>query len=183
MYPHLFSEISIQGLTLKNRITMAPLYLGYAGQGGTVGEMLLEHYRLMAQSGVAMVVVENATVDHPAGSGSNRTLRADTDDNLDGLKRLAAEPSNRRGALACLQINHAGRFAHATDQPVAPSAVNTFGRMPTGPWRKGDRPHHRQVCRRRGPGQNRRIRHGGTARRHRLPAGPVSLPADQSTHG
>ncbi len=44
----------------------------------------------MAQSGVAMVVVENATVDHPTGSGSNRTLRTDTDDNLDGLTQLAA---------------------------------------------------------------------------------------------
>ena len=89
MYPHLFSEISIQGLTLKNRLIMAPLYLGYAGEGGTVSKMLVAHYRLMAQSGVAMVVVENATVDHPHGSGSNRTLRADTDDNLDGLKQLA----------------------------------------------------------------------------------------------
>jgi 2,4-dienoyl-CoA reductase (NADPH2) len=129
MYPHLFSTITIQGLTLKNRITMAPLYLGYAGEGGTVGEMVLEHYRLMAKSGAALIVVENATVDHPAGSGSTRTLRADTDDNLDGLKRLAGT-IKEQGALACLQINHAGRFAHATDQPVAPSAVNTFGRMP-----------------------------------------------------
>ena len=39
---------------------MAPTYLGYAGQGGTISNLLLEHYRLMAQSGVAMVVVENA---------------------------------------------------------------------------------------------------------------------------
>ncbi|MCB2148922.1 MAG: NADH:flavin oxidoreductase [Deltaproteobacteria bacterium] len=129
MYPNLFSPITVQGLTLKNRITMAPLYLGYAGQGGTVSEMLLDHYRLMAQSGAAMVVVENATVDHPSGSGSNRTLRADTDDNLDGLKHLAAA-IKQEGALACLQINHAGRFAHATDRPVAPSAVKTFGRVP-----------------------------------------------------
>ncbi|BBO69688.1 hypothetical protein DSCA_36180 [Desulfosarcina alkanivorans] len=129
MHPHLFSRITIQGLALKNRITMAPLYLGYAGEGGTVSQMLLAHYRLMARSGVAMVVVENATVDHPTGSGSNRTLRADTDDNLDGLKQLA-DTIKQAGALACLQINHAGRFAHATDRPVAPSAVNTFGRMP-----------------------------------------------------
>ena len=129
MHPQLFSEITIQGLTLKNRLTMAPLYLGYAGQGGTVSGMLLEHYRLMAQSGVAMVVVENATVDHPTGSDSNRTLRVDTDDNLSGLKRLAGA-IKQAGSLACLQINHAGRFAHATDQPVAPSAVNTFGCMP-----------------------------------------------------
>ena len=60
MYAHLFSEITIQTLTLKNRLTMAPLYLGYAGEGGTVSKMLLAHYRLMAKSGVAMVVVENA---------------------------------------------------------------------------------------------------------------------------
>jgi 2,4-dienoyl-CoA reductase (NADPH2) len=129
MYENLFSEIAVGGLTLKNRLTMAPLYLGYAGEGGSVGDMLLEHYRLMAASGVAMVVVENATVDHPAGSGSNRTLRADTEDNLDELKRLAAT-IQQAGAKACLQINHAGRFAHATPEPVAPSAVDTFGRMP-----------------------------------------------------
>jgi len=129
MVNNLFSEITIQGLTLKNRITMAPLYLGYAGKGGTVSQMLLEHYRLMAESGAAMVVVENSTVDHPTGSGSNRTLRADTDDNLDGLTRLA-ETIKQEGALACLQINHAGRFAHATGEPVAPSAVETFGRTP-----------------------------------------------------
>jgi 2,4-dienoyl-CoA reductase (NADPH2) len=91
--------------------------------------MLIEHYRLMAQSGVAMVVIENATVDHPVGSGSQRTLRADTDDNLDGLIQLA-RTIQQAGALACLQINHAGRFAHATDQPLAPSAVKTFGRVP-----------------------------------------------------
>lgn len=129
MYNNLFSEITIKDLTLKNRLTMAPLYLGYAGEGGTVSAMLLDHYRLMASSGVAMVVVENATVDHPVGSGSNRTLRADTDDNLDGLKQLALT-IKREGALACLQINHAGRFAHVTQEPLAPSAVNTFGRLP-----------------------------------------------------
>ena len=129
MYKNLFSEISIKDVTLKNRLTMAPLYLGYAGEGGTVSDMMLEHYRLMAGSGVAMVVVENATVDHPVGSGSNRTLRADTDDNLDGLKQLSAT-IKKGGALACLQINHAGRFAHATQNPLAPSAVKTFGRMP-----------------------------------------------------
>lgn len=129
MYQHLFSGMTIKGLTLKNRLIMAPLYLGYAGEGGSISETLLEHYRIMAQSGVAMVVVENATVDHPAGSGSNRTLRADTDDNLNGLKQLAAT-IKQEGALACLQINHAGRFAYATQESLAPSAVETFGRLP-----------------------------------------------------
>ena len=128
MYKHLFSELKISGITLKNRVTMAPLYLGYAGEGGTVSGLLLDHYRLMAKSGVAMVVVENSTIDHPAGSGSNRTIRADTDDNAAGLKELSST-IQREGALACLQINHAGRFAGASE-PVAPSAVDTFGRIP-----------------------------------------------------
>lgn len=129
MYAHLFSEITLQGLTLKNRLTMAPLYLGYADEGGTVSPMLLDHYRLMAQSGAALVVVENATVDYPDGSGSTRTLRVDTDANLDGLKQVA-ETIKQEGALACLQINHAGRFANAAQTPLAPSAVDTFGRTP-----------------------------------------------------
>jgi len=129
MYDRLFETFEIDGLKLKNRLIMAPLYLGYAGEGGTVSSLLLEHYRFMAQSGVALVVVENATIDYQRGSGSHRTIRADTDDNVDGLKRLA-ETIKEEGAFACLQINHAGRFAAVTN-PVAPSSVDTFGRMPT----------------------------------------------------
>ncbi len=127
MYSHIFSPIKVGGITLKNRITMAPLYLGYAGEGGTISPLLLEHYRLMAQSGAAMIVVENATIDHPTGSGSDRTIRADTDNNLDGLKQLASV-IKKEGALTCLQINHAGRFA-AANPPLAPSAVDTFGNI------------------------------------------------------
>ena len=89
MYSHLFEPFEIGGLKLRNRLTMAPMYLGYAGEGGSVSSLLLEHYGLMAQSGVAMVVVENATVDYLRGSGASRSIRADTDDNLEGLKRLA----------------------------------------------------------------------------------------------
>jgi NADPH2 dehydrogenase len=129
MHSHLFSRISAGGKELKNRLTMAPLYLGYAGEGGTVSEILLEHYRLMAKSGVGMVVVENSTVDHPTGSGSNRTLRTDTDGSLAGLAKLAAA-IKEQGTVACLQLNHAGRFAGIADPALAPSAVQTFGRMP-----------------------------------------------------
>jgi NADPH2 dehydrogenase len=127
-FNNLFSELTIGKVKLKNRLTMAPLYLGYAGESGTVSRLLLDHYRTMARSGVAMVVVENATVDHPTGSGSSRTIRADTENNLEGLSRLATV-IKEENALACLQINHAGRFAAAAET-VAPSAVETFGRLP-----------------------------------------------------
>jgi 2,4-dienoyl-CoA reductase (NADPH2) len=128
MYSNLFSPLTIGGRQLENRIVMAPLYLGYAGEGGTVSPLLLEHYRLMARSGAAMITVENAAVDFSRGRGSGRTLRIDTDENLGGLSRLA-DAIKSEGPLACIQINHAGRFAAVRD-PVAPSAVETFGRTP-----------------------------------------------------
>jgi 2,4-dienoyl-CoA reductase-like NADH-dependent reductase (Old Yellow Enzyme family) len=33
MYSHLFSKITVGGKELKNRLTMAPLYLGDEGEG------------------------------------------------------------------------------------------------------------------------------------------------------
>lgn len=126
-HPLLFKPKTVQGVRLKNRLTMAPLYLGYAGQGGTVTPLLLAHYRLMAQSGVAMVVVENAAIT-PNGSGSPRTIRCDHDRYLPGLERLARAISDEK-CRACLQINHAGRFA-GVSQPVSASDVAAFGRTP-----------------------------------------------------
>jgi NADPH2 dehydrogenase len=129
MFDHLFSPFPLAGLMLKNRLVMAPLFLGYAGESGTVNAALLEHYRLMAASGVALVVVENASIDYPVASGNVRQLRADTDACIAGLARLA-DTIKQEGALACLQVHHGGRFARAAPEPVAPSAVEFAGRMP-----------------------------------------------------
>jgi NADPH2 dehydrogenase len=68
MYSQIFSPFNLAGIELRNRLTMTPLYLGYAGEAGLVNEPILDHYRFMAQSGVALVVVENASTDHPIAS-------------------------------------------------------------------------------------------------------------------
>jgi len=126
-YPKLFRSFKLDGLKLKNRITMAPLYLGYAGPEGKVSELLLDHYKRMAQSGAAMIVVENASIT-PNGSGSPRTLRCDHNRYIGGLSELAGQIKGQK-ALVCLQINHTGRFAHVPE-PVAPSSVAAFGKTP-----------------------------------------------------
>lgn len=126
-YDHLFKPLRVNGLRLKNRITMAPLFLGYATLGGKVSPLLLHYYKEMAKSGAAMIMVENASIT-PNGSGSPRTIRCDHNRYLKGLETLA-ETIRKEGSLAGLQINHAGRFAHVSD-PVAPSAVPAFGKIP-----------------------------------------------------
>jgi 2,4-dienoyl-CoA reductase (NADPH2) len=132
-YPTLFRPLRLDGLQLKNRITMAPLYLGYAAEGGTVSPLLLYHYRLMSGSGAGLIVIENASVAGD-GIGSPRTLRCDHARYLPGLQQLAAA-AKQGGSLAALQINHAGRFAHVPE-PVAPSAVAAFNRTPRELTRK-----------------------------------------------
>jgi 2,4-dienoyl-CoA reductase (NADPH2) len=126
-YPNLFKPMKLKGLRLKNRITMAPLYLGYAASGGKVSPLLIYHYKLMAQSGAAMIVVENASITE-GGSGGPRTIRCDHNRYLAGLEKLAAAIKDQK-SRACLQLNHAGRFAHVPD-PVAPSPIPAFKKTP-----------------------------------------------------
>jgi len=122
-YPLLFSPLDLGGLHLDNRITMAPLYLGYARADGLVNRRVREHYLAMGSSGAGMIMVESASI-HPRGAGSPSTLRADADRYIGGLSDLA-QAIQQGGAKAGLQINHAGRFAQGDEVPLAPSAVRT----------------------------------------------------------
>jgi 2,4-dienoyl-CoA reductase-like NADH-dependent reductase (Old Yellow Enzyme family) len=118
----LASSFKINSLSLANRITMAPLYLGYAGADGAVTELMLDHYREMAASGAALLVVEHTAV-HTSGLGSPFMLRADDDRYIPGLSRLA-DVIKSQGALAFLQINHTGRYTFGPDR-LAPSPFPT----------------------------------------------------------
>ena len=102
-YPSLFKPLKVDGLSLKNRITMAPLYLGYAGIGGKVSPLILLHYKLMALSGAALIVVEGARISNN-GSRSARTLACDHNRYLKGLEKLA-KTIKKEQAFAGFQIN------------------------------------------------------------------------------
>jgi NADPH2 dehydrogenase len=132
-YQNLFQPLNLNGLRLKNRITMAPLYLGYAAPGGKISPLLLHHYNEMAKSGAAMIMVENASIT-TGGRGSPQTIRCDHDRYIKGLEALA-DAIRREKSLAGLQINHAGRFAYVSEA-VAPSAVPVFGKIPRALTRK-----------------------------------------------
>ena len=53
-YPKLFSPIQVGNRELANRLVMAPLYTGYATMEGRLSPYLVEHYRMMGASGLAM---------------------------------------------------------------------------------------------------------------------------------
>jgi NADPH2 dehydrogenase len=90
----IFASFRLQGLTLKNRITMTPLYLGYANSDGTVSQLTLDHYAEMAGSGAALVVVEHTMV-HPSGIATPNSLRVDDDRYIAGLSELSPKGQGR----------------------------------------------------------------------------------------
>ena len=118
----IFSPFRLGPYQLKNRLVALPVFTGYAYPDGRVSSQLIEHYTKLAQSGVAMVVVANAAVASD-GVTSTYNLRVDRDEYIPGLARLA-EAIKQQGAIACLQLNHAGRFAK-TEKPLLPSPTDS----------------------------------------------------------
>jgi 2,4-dienoyl-CoA reductase (NADPH2) len=91
---------------------------------GRVTDPMVAFYAERARGGAGLITVGYATVDE--NSGAPDCLGAHDDTFLPGLTRLAAAV-HEGGALASIQLNHAGRYAHSLflggRQPVAPSAV------------------------------------------------------------
>lgn len=106
---------------LKNRLVALPVFTGYALPDGRVSALLLRHYTRLAATGVSMVVVANVAVSKD-GVTSTYNLRIDDDRYVPGLAELAAAIRDQ-GALAAIQLNHAGRFAKS-DQPLLASPAD-----------------------------------------------------------
>jgi len=122
VYPNLFTSYPIKSYRLKNRIIALPVFTAYAHPDGSVSSLLIDHYKQLAASGVSMVVVANASVS-PDGVVSGYNLRADRGEFVRGLTALA-DSIKKQGAVACLQLNHAGRFAK-TDRPLLPAPLDS----------------------------------------------------------
>lgn len=120
-YPWLGSPLEVGRITLKNRMTMAPMFWGYANEDGSVSKALVRTYSEIARGGAAMVVAAN-TVVHESGVMAPRVLMIHDDRFIDGLAQLA-ETIRTGGAAACLQLNHAGRWA-TVEKPLAPSPAS-----------------------------------------------------------
>ncbi|KAA3666547.1 NADH:flavin oxidoreductase [Pectobacterium carotovorum] len=61
----LFSPFTLKGLTLPNRVVMAPMTRGMA-ENGIPGSAQAEYYRRRAEGGVGLILTEGTVVDRPA---------------------------------------------------------------------------------------------------------------------
>lgn len=120
----LFTPITINGMTLKNRAVMPAMGTGYGNPDGTISDRLIAYLARRAQGGTGLVISEICAVDS-RGKGFPNQIGAWSDAFLPGLVRLAAA-IHREGGKIALQLHHAGRETFeqvAGAVPEAPSAI------------------------------------------------------------
>lgn len=120
----LFSPFSIRDCRLKNRIVMPALASFLIEDDGSYTQKTIEHYRLRAAGGPAMVIVEAHGVA-PEGIVSNHQARIYDDRFIEGLSKIAGVMKSE-GAIPAIQIHHAGRQVPARvikRKPFAPSPL------------------------------------------------------------
>ncbi|PKN37580.1 MAG: NADH:flavin oxidoreductase [Deltaproteobacteria bacterium HGW-Deltaproteobacteria-2] len=123
-FPHLFSSVTINGMTLKNRAVMPPMGTGYGNPDSTVSDRLVAYLSRRAQGGTGLIITEVCAVD-ARGKGFPNEIGIWSDAFIPGLARIP-EALHLFGAKAALQLHHAGRetFEDAIGTiPEAPSAI------------------------------------------------------------
>jgi len=120
---NLFENINIGQITLKNRLIMSAMDLGFTSDG-TINDRIINFYRERAKGGVGLIVVGGC---YPEINGKvwKSIIGLDRDELIPGLKRLT-DTIHRYDVRVAAQLLHAGRSASSfftKMQPVAPSAV------------------------------------------------------------
>jgi 2,4-dienoyl-CoA reductase-like NADH-dependent reductase (Old Yellow Enzyme family) len=106
--PALFAPLTLRGLTLPNRLVVAPM-CQYSVTDGLVGDYHLAHLGRFALGGFGLVLVE-ATGVTPEGRISHGDVGLWSDEHVPGLARVA-EFLHAHGSAAGIQLAHAGAKA------------------------------------------------------------------------
>ena len=121
---HIFQPITINGLTLKNRLVMPAMHTSYA-VGGFATERFNECYWRIAEGGVGLIMVGGCALDNHAGYPDMMDLSDDCF--IEGYK-VFTDGIHARGCKTAVQLMQTGRygqkaFVKGDDSTIAPSAV------------------------------------------------------------
>ena len=110
---HLFSPLTLRGVTFKNRVFVSPM-CQYSSEDGMPTDWHLVHLGSRAVGGAGMVMVE-ATAVSPEGRITPWDMGIWSDEHGRALGRIAAF-LKEHGSVPGIQLAHAGRKA-STDRP------------------------------------------------------------------
>lgn len=123
----LFTQVSFAGDVLKNRIVLAPLTRGRAGESRVPNQLMADYYR--QRSGAGLLITE-ATVVSAQGNGWVGSPGIYTDEMAKGWQKVT-EAVHQQGSKIVLQLWHTGRASHSDfhdgELPVSASAIKLNG--------------------------------------------------------
>ncbi|MRX10175.1 alkene reductase [Pseudoduganella sp. FT25W] len=125
----ILQPVTIGGLSLKNRIVMAPMTRSRSDDAGVPPEYAAAYY---AQRAGAGLIVTEATNISAQGRGYPRTPGIWTEEQVAAWRRVTDAVHERDGKIF-LQLWHTGRMSHPDlhngGLPVAPSAIKPEGQI------------------------------------------------------
>ncbi|MFE2583661.1 NADH:flavin oxidoreductase [Streptomyces sp. NPDC059378] len=128
--------VDINGLTVPNRIVMAPMTREFS-PGGVPGEDVVSYYARRAAAGVGLIVTEGTYVGHDSAGQSDRVPRFHGEDQLAGWAKVT-DAVHAAGGTIVPQLWHigmvrrAGQPPFADAPPVGPSGLYKEGAEATG---------------------------------------------------
>jgi 2,4-dienoyl-CoA reductase-like NADH-dependent reductase (Old Yellow Enzyme family) len=123
--------IALNGLTVPNRIVMAPMTRQFS-PGGVPGEDVVSYYARRAAAGVGLIVTEGTYVGHDSAGQSSRIPRFHGEEQLAGWAKVA-EGVHAAGGTIVPQLWHIGMVRKQGQPPfadapaVGPSGIRLDG--------------------------------------------------------
>ncbi|HKI99783.1 MAG TPA: NADH:flavin oxidoreductase [bacterium] len=124
----MFDPVTLDHLSLRNRIVLSPYFEFQAQRDGTVSHLMGEYYTAMAREGVGLVTIESAYVAQQGRAHMNQ-LGINTERHLESLAKLVRSIKAEGGSVA-IRLAHAGARTSEQivgEQPIGPSIIN-FGK-------------------------------------------------------
>ncbi|MBT2370365.1 NADH:flavin oxidoreductase [Streptomyces sp. ISL-10] len=128
--------VALNGLTVPNRIVMAPMTRMFS-PGGVPGEDVRSYYARRAAAGVGLIITEGTYVGHDSAGQSDRVPRFQGEEQLAGWAKVA-EAVHAAGGTIVPQLWHIGMVRKQGDPPyadapaVGPSGIRLDGAEGTG---------------------------------------------------
>lgn len=107
-YEILSSPYNIGKCTIKNRIVMPPMLMGFGQFDGKPTEKMMDYYEERAKGGCGLIMTEIARVNDKTGSAAFAQLAVSHDYHIEPLRELA-QRVQKHGAKFFVQLHHPGR--------------------------------------------------------------------------
>lgn len=129
-YPHIFTPITIKGVTFKNRVFAAPITTNRIVDHGYPSAEGIDAFETKARGGFALVTLTESFVDDEFSARHEHGLDVHSKEmttfHMESIMTLT-EAIKAHGAVASIQINHVGAVGHPDTikdhkNPIGPSA-------------------------------------------------------------